>query len=175
MKNTLSRGKISINGAQIEVEANTAPELAAIISQVISRATGETRTVAKLGRPVGSRSSSTRRSQGSHRKASGPQYTWSDNDILAIARIVMEHGPETPGLTSKVRSFLKEYGDETRRTRASVASYVSRLHLYFYKGSTKNMGPKTLQLLKDSNMNPLTGAEMRGEMETANTMSPQEA
>lgn len=165
--NSYLKGRIVVNGAHIEIEADTPGDLASIISQVIKTARPSAPVVNTQNTAV----VKTKVSKYSKLERNG-YYKWTDKDVLLLARLAINWGPTRKGIGEKAYQLMKAEGDIKKRGKMNILIFVDRLHRYFYVGNKLGLNKNILTVLEKNGLTSLSNLS-KNRLET--TSIPQEA
>lgn len=152
------KGKVTIDGVSVEIEAGTPSELASVLQSVLSVGKKSQTPVAK---PVDTPSSPSaysvkpnvrkNKSSGMPRKG---YHWWTKNDVLTVARLAIEHGEKQDGFSKRVSRYLRGHGEVRSRSDVNMQIFGNRIHRYLYKGRTLKMNKSTLKMLNENGFVP---------------------
>ncbi len=161
------KGKVTMNGHQVEIEAGSAQEIAAILTSVL----GNQKGVSFSARTQKSRTPRTPEEVRAYKrewyrnKMAGTNFIarpgsvgkkkgyqpWTPGDILTVAKLAAAHGSDSTGFNNRAYHTLREKGEVQTRRRNNVYGYVSQIHNFVWTGKTTTKMPESLLSLLSEN------------------------
>ena len=158
------RGKISKNGIVVDLECDSAGELASIINATINGGPTAVRvdSSATNVRPISSKTSVTRR----RRAGAAPVEEWTAHDVLAVARLYTESAMrgKSHGVLHRIDSFLRASGDTKNRSIDSIRAIIYMIQAFLTRGEKKYASKRVISILE---VNGFTAGSLSGVRERA--------
>ena len=145
------KGKIVLNGAQIEVETDSPNDLASVLTSILSNNIEKTEKKEITPRETVLEKPVVTPAGRSIRKDNGKKrmnyYAWSDKDVLTIAGMALKHGDNREGFPKKVIDRMERVGDVKTRSYENFSIFANRLHRYLYTGDKSGVNKNILAVL----------------------------
>lgn len=155
------KGRIVVNGAHVEVEAETPYDLATIISNVVSSPRTTVAQVTKTREPTGEPTQKPKRKYNFGAGRQNGYYRWTPDDILTLAKLARDWGKVRAGLGIHAYKVMKEEGDVKERSKINIMITADRFHRYFYFGNKTGLSNTVLDIFKTNRLDVLSEVHTR--------------
>lgn len=142
MQNVI-KGRIKLNGVDVELEASSPTELANIINQL---ANGRSTTPRRAQKNV-TQAQVTRQEDQKKKRTLKAYLRWQDEDVVAIARLAGQFGESGRGFSAAAYRYIRANGVNKERDLKSVSVMAGRIFRFVHTGETMGMNEKTLEQL----------------------------
>ena len=155
------KSKVTLNGIEVVVEADSAIELATAIKEMVkvnqeeSRQTPGVTVVNSYVRMARNRKNAHEVTKKPHGNLGGKRERWTEGDIVRLARLAVGFGERSRGVGEAAVKVIKEQGDIQNRKKWGTQLMAHRIHRYVHRGVTSSLNKGVIGTLTKNGFSPL--------------------